>query len=144
MKNKLHCLYLLLALSSSAHAATPNLVVNLSASGTVAAASSLNVGLTGLLAGATYNVVCYVNSATPFQYIKLGSQLTDTTSTVLYYSLNGNYVSQDQLLVGQNLVLITGIFNHPTTDLLVLSNIDQNNPFTVSKCFAIPIQSGLY
>jgi hypothetical protein len=130
----------LTALYFLAATATASSVVNLSGGGNVAPATSLNVPLTGLVPSVTYSVVCYIDTSYPFQYVLLGSSFSDTTSSIISYSLNGNYVTQDQLIAGHNIVVINGIFTNPTTASLVFTNLDQANPFNVNNCFGIPIQ----
>jgi hypothetical protein len=115
-------------------------VVNLGGGGVVAPATSVNLSLNGLVPAMTYSVICYINTSYPFQYIMLGSSFSDSTSSISSYSLNGNYVTQDQLLVGQNIVVVNGNFTNPTTGYLVFTNLDQTNSFNVSNCFGIPIQ----
>lgn len=131
------CVVFLYFLASTAVASS---VVTLSGGGNVAPATSLNLSLTGLVPSVTYSVVCYIDTNYPFQYVLLGSSFTDTTSTIISYSLNGNYVIQDQLIAGHNIVVINGNFTNPTTGYLVFTNLDQTNPFNVNGCFGIPIQ----
>lgn len=120
--------------------ATFNSVVPLIGGGNVSPATSLKVPLNGLVPSVTYNVVCYIDTTYPFQYILLGSSFADTTSKISSYSLNGNYVMQDQLIAGHNLVVVTGNFTDPTTGFIVLTNLDQTNTFNVNNCFGVPTQ----
>lgn len=127
--------------STQAIAAIVNSIVTLSGGGNVSPATSLNLSLNGLVPSATYSVVCYIDTTYPFQYVLLGSNFSDSTSTIISYSLNGNYVKQAQLIVGHNIVVINGSFTNPTTGNIVFTNLDQANPFNVNNCFAIPIQT---
>ncbi|MFT4060448.1 MAG: hypothetical protein QM652_12975 [Legionella sp.] len=123
-----------------ASTATASSIVNLSGDGDVAPATSINIPLNGLIPSVTYSVVCYIDTSYPFQYVLMGSSLNDTTSVIFSYSLNGNYVTQDQLIAGHNIVVINGNFTNPTTASLVFTNLDQANSFNVNNCFGIPIQ----
>ncbi|MDI1351971.1 MAG: hypothetical protein PSV35_04260 [bacterium] len=123
------------SITANAHA-----IVMLNASGTIAPTSSLTISLSGLVPAASYSVVCYLTSNYPFHYILLDSYLTSNASKIIAFSLNGNYVTQDQLLMGTNLMVIDGTFANPTTDTLLITNLDQTNSLTVSKCFAIPLR----
>lgn len=133
--NKSICFSALYFLASTAFASS---VVSLSGGGDVAPATSLNLSLNGLVPSVSYSVVCYVDTNYPFQYVLLGSSFTDTTSTISSYSLNGNYVTQDQLIAGHNIVVINGNFTNPTTGYIVFTNLDQTNSFNVNGCFGIP------
>lgn len=128
----------LIALYFLAATATASSVVPLSGGGNVAPANSLNISLNGLVPAVTYSVVCYIDTTYPFQYVLLGSQFNDSTSTIISYSLNGNYVTQDQLITGHNIVVINGNFTTPTTASIVITNLDQTNSFNVNNCFGIP------
>jgi hypothetical protein len=130
-------LFLLYFLSSTSTLA--NSVVPLAGGGVVLANSSQSLALTGLTASVTYSVVCYIDTTYPFQYILFGSSLSDIKSVITSYSLNGNLVMQDQLLVGHNTAVINGSFVNPSTDTIIFTNLDQTNPFTVSNCFAVPM-----
>jgi hypothetical protein len=130
----------LAALAFLASTASASSVVNLSGGGEVAPATSINVPLNGLVPSVTYSVVCYIDTSYPFQYVLMGSSFSDPTSVILSYSLNGNYVTQDQLIAGHNIVVINGTFTNPTTASLVFTNLDQANSFNVNNCFGIPIQ----
>ena len=141
MKKNLCLMVLYFAVISNANTATTfNSVVPLVGGGTVSPATSLQVSLNGLVPSVTYNVVCYIDTTYPFQYILLGSSFADTTSKVFSYSLNGNYVMQDQLIAGHNIVVVTGNFTDPTTGFIVLTNLDQSNTFNVNNCFGVPTQ----
>ncbi|USQ12786.1 hypothetical protein J2N86_08700 [Legionella lytica] len=107
----------------------------------MAAGTSTKISLAGLIPSVTYNVICYIDTIYPFQYVLLGSSFSETTSTVTSYSLNGNYVMQDQLITGHNIAVITGFFTNPTTGYLVFTNLDQSNPFNVNNCFGVPVQA---
>jgi hypothetical protein len=126
-------------ISSKTIASTLSSIILLPGGGSVAANTSLNLPLTGLLPSVRYSVVCYINTTYPFQYIFLNSSFTDTTSSVFSYSLNGNVVRQDQLIAGHNIAVIEGQFTNPATATLIYTNLDQTNPFTVSNCFAIAV-----
>lgn len=115
-------------------------IVPLSGGGTVAANASVSISLSAVVPLVTYNVVCYIDTTYPFQYVLMGSSFTDTTSTIISYSLNGNYVMQDQLIPGHNIAVIVGKFTNPATGYIVFTNLDQTNPFNVNNCFAIPVQ----
>lgn len=128
------------AISSNAIASITNSTVLLNGGGNVAPATSLNLSLNGVVPSVTYSVVCYIDTTYPFQYILLGSSFTENTSTINSYSLNGNYLTQAQLLAGHNTVVIEGKFTSPSTGHLVFTNLDQTNPFNVNNCFAIPVQ----
>ncbi|EHL32563.1 hypothetical protein [Legionella drancourtii] len=130
----------LTVLSFVAATATASSVVTLGGGGDVAPAMSLNVSLNGLVPSVTYSVVCYIDTSYPFQYVLLGSSFSDSTSTIISYSLNGNYVTQDQLIPGHNIVVINGKFTNPTTGYIVFTNLDQAHSFNVNNCFGIPIQ----
>ena len=130
----------LTALYFLAATATASSVVTLSGGGDVAPATSLNVPLNGLVPSVTYSVVCYIDTRYPFQYVRLGSSFSESTSTIISYSLNGNYVTPDQLSPGHNIVVINGNFTNPTTGYLVFTNLDQTNSFNVNNCFGIPTQ----
>lgn len=132
-------LFLLGTMSSVA--APTSSVVTLSGGGNVAAGTSTKISLAGLIPSVTYNVICYIDTIYPFQYVLLGSSFSETTSTVTSYSLNGNYVMQDQLITGHNIAVITGFFTNPTTGYLVFTNLDQSNPFNVNNCFGVPVQA---
>lgn len=115
--------------------------VTLSSGGTVLPATTLSVSLNGLVPSATYSVICYIEASDPFQYIRLGSNLSDNTSTVAYYSLNGNVVSQAQLNIGYNIAVIVGNFTSPATSYLTLANLDQSSSFKVNSCFAMAVDN---
>lgn len=142
---KKHLFVFAFCLSLSSHANTPSLspIVNLTGTGVVAPTSSLNVSLNGLIPSVAYSVVCYINTTFPFHFIQLGSTLSDTTSSIISYNLNGNQVTQDQLIVGKNTAVINGIFITPSTSDVVFTNLDQANSFNVTSCFGIPIQAQL-
>ncbi|WP_392537565.1 hypothetical protein [Legionella sp. 227] len=125
-------------LTATVIAAPISSIVTLSGGGNVAPATSLPLSLNGLIPGVNYNVVCYIDTQNPFQYILLGSTLADSTSTITSYSLNGNYVMQDQLQVGRNLVVINGTFNSPSSSTINFTNLDQTNSFNLNNCFGIP------
>lgn len=114
-------------------------VVLLSGGGNIPASTSVNIPLTGLAAGITYSVVCYIDTTFAFQYVKLSANLSDTTSVVTSYSLNGNIVSQAPLIPGHNIAVINGTFNSPSTSSIVITNLDQLNLFNVNNCFGVPI-----
>lgn len=114
-------------------------VVTLSSGGAVAAQANISIALTALLPSVTYNVVCYIDSTYPFQYVLLGSNFSESASVINSYSLNGNIASQGQLIMGHNIMVIQGKFASPSTGSLVITNLDQTNPFNVSNCFAIPV-----
>lgn len=134
-------LYLILSLffSTNVLAGVASSIVPLSTGGGVAPMANFTLSLNGLAPTANYSVVCYITTSFPFQYILLSSSFTDTTSVVTSYSLNGNYVTQAQLAVGSNVVVINGRFTNPATGNLIFSNLDQTNSFTVGNCFGIPI-----
>lgn len=134
-------LNLLLATITPLQAANLNSVVPLAGGGVVAANSSVNLALTGLTALVNYSVVCYIDTTFTFQYILLGASFTETDSVVTSYSLNGNYLTQDQLITGRNIAVIQGNFASPGTGSLVFTNLDQTNSFTVSNCFAVPARA---
>ncbi|CAM3083366.1 Uncharacterised protein [Legionella steigerwaltii] len=119
-------------------AAPSSSIVTLSGGGNVAPATSLSLSLNGLIPAVNYNVVCYIDTQNPFQYVLLGSTLGDSTSKITSYSLNGNYVIQDQLQVGQNLVVVNGTFNSPSSSTINFTNLDQANSFNLNNCFGIP------
>ncbi|MGQ3890807.1 hypothetical protein [Legionella sp. CNM-4043-24] len=125
---------LLMGLSVQAMAGS---VVTLAGGGNVLPATSLQLSLTGLLPSVTYSVVCYIDTTYPFQYVQFGSNFSAPTSVLISSSLNGRYVSQDQLIPGHNIAVIDGQFTNPSTDKLVFSNLDQTNSFNVNNCFAI-------
>ena len=124
---------------TNAFSGTTNSVIPLTGGGDVAPLSNLNLSLSGLVPAVTYSVVCYIDTTFPFQYVLLGSSFTDTTSVIISYSLNGNYVIQDQLIAGHNTVVINGTFTNPTTGNIVFTNLDNANSFNVNNCFGIPV-----
>lgn len=140
MKKGVFIIFLCSLLSDNALAAISSSIVNLSGGGIVAPATSMSLSLNGLVPSATYSVVCYIDTIYPFQYVLLGSNFSDITSIINSYSLNGNYINQDQLIVGHNVAVIEGKFTNPSTGYIVFSNLDQANPFTVSNCFGIPVK----
>lgn len=141
MKKGKRCLAALAFLGTMniAMAAITSSIVTLSGGGSVAPGTSVNISLSGLVPSVTYSVVCYIDTSYPFQYVLLGSSFSDTTSTVLSYSLNGKYVIQDQLITGHNVAVINGYFTNPTTSYVVFTNLDQHNPFNVNNCFGVPV-----
>lgn len=141
MKKSTTIIALYFLTSACCIASTTSSVVILAGGGTVAPATSVNLSLNGLVPSATYSVVCYIDTTSPFHYVLLGSSFTDSTSTIISYSLNGNYVRQDQLLVGHNTVVINGTFTTPSTANIVFTNLDQANSFNVNNCFASSIQA---
>jgi|GEM_PF-5325785 len=112
-------------------------VITLAGGGSVLPSTSLSLSLTDLLPSVTYSVVCYIDTTYPFQYVRFGSQFTVNTSVLISSSLNGHYVTQDQLIPGHNIAVIEGNFTTPASDTLIFSNLDQSNAFTVNNCFAI-------
>lgn len=140
MKKILYIFVIYCSLLSAAMAAIASSVVTLSGGGNVAASTSLNLPLNGLVPTATYSIVCYIDTSYPFQYVLFGTNFNDNTSKILSYSLNGNNVIQDQLIIGHNIVVINGSFTNPGTGYIVFTNLDQTNPFNVNNCFATPIQ----
>ena len=112
--------------------------VTLSGGGDVAPTTTLTVSLNGLVPGAQYNVICYINIDYPFAYVRFGSTLSDNTSSIASYNLNGTPLTQGQLNVGQNLAVIDGYFTSPATSSVNFTNLDQNNSFNVNGCYAIP------
>lgn len=130
----------LFLVTSYLYAANLNSIVPLPGGGIVPAKSSVNLALTGLTPSVKYSVVCYIDTTFAFQYILLGSSFTESTSVVSSYSLNGNYVTQDQLLIGHNVAVIEGTFTNPATGVIVFTNLDQTNAFTISNCFGAPVQ----
>ncbi|CEG56355.1 hypothetical protein [Legionella fallonii] len=141
MRKNIIAVFLFVLASATGFAAINSSVVPLSGGGNVAANTSVSISLNGVVPSVTYNVVCYIDTSYPFQYVLLGSSFTDTTSTIISYSLNGNYVMQDQLIPGHNIAVIAGKFTNPSTGYIVFTNLDQTNPFNVNNCFAIPIQA---
>lgn len=127
-------------ISASTIAAAMSSVIPLGGGGVVTAATSISIPLTGLVPAGSYSVVCYISTSFPFQYIQLGSTFGDPTSSIISYSLNGNYVTQAQLVVGQNIAVINGTFTTPATGYLTFTNLDQVNSFNVTNCFGVPIQ----
>ncbi len=140
MKKNIVIIFLFVLLSANGVAAVKSSVVPLSGGGNVAANASVSISLSAVVPSITYNVVCYIDTTYPFQYVSMSSSFTDTTSTIISYSLNGNYVMQDQLIPGHNIAVITGKFTNPSTGYIIFTNLDQTNPFNVNNCFAIPIQ----
>lgn len=138
MKNRLFLSAL--SLFTATYTANASSIVTLSGGGNVAPSTQLSVSLAGLVASVTYSVVCYIDTTHPFQYVLLGSSFADNSSIIFSYSLNGNYVIQDQLIAGHNIVVINGIFTNPSTGSIVFTNLDQNNSFNVNNCFGMPIQ----
>lgn len=141
MQKIVHIVVLYIGVAMNTFAGISSPIVTLSGGGNVLPASSTSISLNGIVSGATYSVVCYVDTTYPFQYILLSSNLSDVTSTIISYSLNGNYVTQDQLMVGHNLVVINGRFTSPANSSIVITNLDQANSFNVNNCFAMPIQA---
>ena len=113
--------------------------VTLSNGGNVAAQTSLNIALTPLQPSVTYDVVCYIDTIYPFHYLLLGSSFSENISVINSYSLNGSIDAQGQLAIGHNIVVVQGVFASPSTGSIVITNLDQTNPFSVSNCFAIPV-----
>lgn len=140
MKKIKYIIVLYFLVFTSAISSPSSSIVNLTGGGDVLPSTSLNLSLNGLVPSVTYSVVCYIDTIHPFQYVLLGSSFTDNTSTVISYSLNGNFVHQDQLIAGHNIVVINGNFTSPTTGNIVFTNLDQTNSFNVNNCFGIPIQ----
>lgn len=137
MRHKKYTMLVCCLLSAFVVPAKAGSVVSLAGGGAVLPATSLNLSLTGLLPSVTYSVVCYVDTTYPFQYLRFGTQFSASTSVIISYSLNGHYVTQDQLIPGHNIAVIEGNFTNPATDKIVFSNLDQTNPFNVNNCFAI-------
>jgi hypothetical protein len=133
--------YVIIVYFSVFTSAIADSIVSLPGGGNVSPVSSVSISLNGLVPLATYSVVCYIDTTFPFQYVLLGSNFSESTSAVTSYSLNGNYVEQDQLLVGHNIVVINGHFTNPSTGYIVFTNLDRTNPFNVNNCFAIPMQA---
>lgn len=121
--------------------ATASSIVTLSGGGDVSPGTSLSISLNGVVPSVNYNVVCYIDTIYPFQYVLLGSNFSENISTIISYSLNGNYIVQDQLIAGHNIAVINGKFYNPSTGYVVFTNLDQTNPFNVNNCFAIPVQA---
>ena len=71
--------------------------------------------------------------------VKLGSSFTDTTSNVSSYALNGDNVTQGQLIVGSNTAVIVGNFTNPSTASVTFTNLDQDYTFNVSNCYAAAV-----
>lgn len=140
MKKIVHIIILYFCVATNSLAVISISIVTLSGGGNVQPASTTTISLNGLVPAATYSVVCYIDTTYPFQYVLLGSNLSDTTSSIISYSINGNDVMQDQLIIGHNIVVINGLFTTPGTSSIVLTNLDQSNPFNVNNCFAMPIQ----
>lgn len=113
--------------------------VTLSGGGVVLPATTVSVSLNGLVPSASYNVICYIDTSNPFQYVRFGNNFSDNTSTIAYYSLNGNVSTQGQLLVGHNIAVIAGNFTTPATSYLTFTNLDQSSSFDVNSCFAIAV-----
>lgn len=128
-----------LLFSINIFATTTNSVITLSGGGNVLPAASLSLSLNGLIPSVTYSVVCYIDTQYPFQYIRFGSNFASNTSTIVSSSLNGNYVIQDQLIVGHNIAVINGNFSNPAMDYLLFTNLDNTNSFNVNHCFGIPV-----
>ncbi len=137
MKRKASFISVYFLLSAGISTALASSVITLSGGGVIAPATNLNLSLNGLVPTATYSVVCYIDTTYSFQYIRFGSQFSAPTSTITSFSLNGNYVTQDQLLVGHNIAVIEGTFTNPSTDKIIFSNLDQVNSFNINNCFAI-------
>jgi len=140
MKKIVSIIALCFLISTRGITAIASSIVNLSSTGNVLPSTSLNVLLNGLVPSVTYSVVCYIDTTYSFQYVMLSSYFSDITSTILSYSLNGNYIRQDQLIVGHNIVVIEGNFTSPSSSYLIITNLDQTNAFNVNGCFAIPVQ----
>lgn len=141
MKNLVWKAVLNLLVCAHAVTAIANSVVTLSGGGDVAPKTSLSVSLTGLMPFVTYSVVCYIDTIYLFQYVLLSSNFSESTSTISSYSLNGNFVTQDQLFVGHNTAIIQGRFTSPATGYIVFTNLDQDNLFNVNNCFGVPVQN---
>ncbi len=141
IKKNIVIIFLFVLLVTNGVAAVKSSVVPLSGGGNVAANASVSISLSAVVPSVTYNVVCYIDTTYPFQYVSMSSSFTDTTSIIISYSLNGNYVVQDQLIPGHNIAVIVGKFTNPSTGYIIFTNLDQTNPFNVNNCFAIPIQA---
>ena len=138
--NKLTLLIIMnVMISTTAIASTLSSNVNLSGGGIVSPATQMNIPLTGLVPSATYSVICYLTTTVPFIIVKLGSSFSENTSTVSSYSLNGNVVTQGELSPGENTAVIVGNFASPSTGYITLTNLDQNDSFTVNSCFGTAV-----
>ena len=123
--------------SSSMAAMNPN--VTLSGGGDVPPATQVSIPLTGLVPSATYYVICYITASELFLIVRLGSNFTDTTSSVSSYALNGNNVTQGQLNIGSNTAVTVGNFTNPSTASVTFTNLDQDYTFNVGGCYATPV-----
>lgn len=113
-----------------------NSTVTLTGGGDVAAKSSVSISLNGLMSSVTYNIVCYIDAFYPFQMVKLASDLAGGAGVVTSYTLNGDLVTQGELIVGHNIAIITGNFSNPATASVIFTNLDQTNLFNVNNCYA--------
>ena len=111
--------------------------ITLPGGGDVLPATSLSLSLNGLIPSTSYSVICYIDTTSPFVFVRLGSNFSDNTSSVVYYSLNGHVTTQAQLKIGHNIALMVGYFTSPATSYLTFSNLDQSGSFNVNSCFAL-------
>ncbi len=116
---------------------TPN--VPLSGGGVVLPTTQMNIPLTGLVPAATYYVSCSITTSSPFMIVKFGNILSGSASSITSYALNGNTVTQGQLDIGLNTAIIIGNFAAPSTESVTFTNLDQDDSFTVSNCYASPV-----
>jgi hypothetical protein len=137
MKKIRHIFLLNLMLATNAFAFSS--IVNLSGGGDVATSGSINLPLTGLIPSAVYSISCNITAPKPFQFVRFGINYGSGTGTVSSYNLNGDTLTQGQLIPGQNSVTIIGSFDAPTTTSIVFTNLDQDYTFNVNSCYAAPL-----
>lgn len=111
--------------------------IPLTGGGDVLPASSLSLSLNGLIPASAYSVICYIDTSSPFVFVRFGSNFSDNTSSVVYFSLNGHIATQAQLKIGHNVALMVGYFTSPASSYLTFSNLDQTGSFNVNSCFAM-------
>ncbi len=128
-----------LSISASATAALMSPNVNLPDGGEALPTKTINVGLSGLVPKAAYNIVCYLTASQPFEVVMLGSDFGKGTGEITSYNLNGVSLQQGQLDPGTNKAVIVGHFEDPTTAKVTFTNLDQANSFIVDNCFAYPL-----
>lgn len=113
--------------------------VQLPGGGNAAPAQTVSLPLTGLVAQATYQVICYLTTTTSGIIVRFGNNLGVNDGMVSSYTLNGVNVTQGQLIPGSNIAVITGQFNTPATAQLTFTNLDQTNTFNINSCYAMAV-----
>jgi hypothetical protein len=137
MKKLILSLFLIISSTSVLASFSPS--INLPGGGEVKPTKSVSIPLKGLVAGAMYNIICYVNATQSFTVVMLGSNFGKGEGEILSYNLNGKKGIQHQLNLGDNTALTVGKFTEPASASVIYANLDQDNSFTVNNCFAYPV-----